>query len=471
MISPIQTRLLKVIGDFVRLPYITCVLSLFRRIFGRTPSKFFRDFATFQVANTVVLFIGLLTSLIQARFLGASGFGLLALASALGSLLTLAVNGGQETVLSTFLPRAFTRKNKQEISECITYFTQFTLLAVGIAALISVLLPLLSTYIGRQTSVIYLSLLVLWTAVIQAPFAFWISVLQSTQNSRRVSVIEVMRAVVQCTLLFILLRAGWGVLGALLSVFIVQIGSAFYVAYAYSTEYRRWNLPRPLEILLAVRSPVSFMLVRQGVLMTLDRSIAGNIFPNLFFVALHQVAGEAVVGTVRLALRLAQLPTSFLLPAMSRSVLVEIPRILEGSAASFKQQILHILRSTVGMMLAVLFGTLLLVPPLIPIIYGHEFTNAIWPFIFLLPTNVFTASSVCTVTFLRLIKRTSISLIHSLSSVSIGFGLFWLLQLWLTPMWAMVIAVNYIYAQSILLNYWTYMLTRSLVRSDALRAQ
>ncbi len=216
------------------------------------------------------------------------------------------------------------------------------------------------------------------------------------------------------TALFILSSIASLLLGAgVAGIFLCQLasGAVFLCvsAVVYGRLVREEQLP-PLSSLPGVPVRETWGYIKQSVLFSMDKSVAG-LFPSSVLFALSLVAPVATVGTIRLALQLAAVPASFLLPQvsdLSTSVLAAM------DPAKIRSKAIVVLKHTVVLHVLVSVVALALMPSLVPMVYGPEALTAVRPMSAFILLSLLAPFSVINAPLLRLYRRTIVSTVTSL---------------------------------------------------------
>ena len=106
-------------------------------------------------------------------------------------------------------------------------------------------------------------------------------------------------------------------------------------------------------------------------------------------------------------------------------------------------------------------GAAICVPPLVPVVYGSEFSGAIGAFLFMLPINLLFAFDTVAMPIARLYKKMLAVIVVTLTGVLIGIGLYYLLAPLITPLYAISSSIVYYYIHALLLYaylYWVLLL-------------
>ncbi len=409
---------------------------------------FVQGIAKLQVGSVVTMVTGLASSIIYSRMLGLEQYGFLAVVSAFAGLVGIVASLGQEITLTTFLSEANARKSERDIRAVLLYFLQVSVLITVIYLVLIAAAPSLARALGEDVATGDLARLALANAALQWPAVLAFLVLQLDRKVGSLAVLENMRGILQVALATLLLAAGFGVQGVLLGQLLVSLAYVPLCIALYNAVRGNLGLPSLHSLLPALPETSTGSYWRQGFWIAADRSIANNLYPNAFFMVLNAVASLEVVGLFRLALRLSELPRALVMPSISRMANVAIPRLTTLDRSLLKKSCLQLLAGSFGLHLLAVIGAAILVPPLLPYVYGPAFGAAVLPFLLLLPTNLFASLQVVAVPLLRLFKRMYVSIIANVFGIVVALVVFFSLVRVTSPLVAMSVAILIVFANS-----------------------
>ncbi len=409
---------------------------------------FVQDVAKLQVGSVVTILTGLASSIIFSRMLGLEQYGLLAIVTAFAGLVTIVASLGQEIILTTFLSEAAARKSAPDIRMVLIYFLQICIFTTCIHVVLAIVSPLIATLLHEDVHTGEIARYVILTNALQWPAVLLFLALQLNHQVGHVAIIENTRMILQLALSTLFLALGFGVEGVVLGPLFI---SALYVPICL-LYYRRirgsLGFPSLESLLPSLTHTGTSTYWKQGLWVSVDRNIANNIYPNVFFMMLNAVTTLEVVGLFRLALRLSELPRMLVLPSISRMASVAIPQLTTLDRKSLKSACIQLLFGSFGLHLLAVLGAALFVPPLIPYVYGSEFVGSTIPFLLLLPTNLFASLQVVAVPLLRLFQRMYVSIIINLFGIGVAIVVFFSLLRVTPPMIAVSAAILIVFANS-----------------------
>jgi O-antigen/teichoic acid export membrane protein len=430
-----------------------------QRLMDLSRVPFVRNVAKFQISSVVMTITGFATSIAFTRMLGLEQFGVYGVAAGFAGILSIFGSLGQEATLVTFLSEAVGRKSQEDIKAVLRYFLQCSLLATAVYLILILIAPSLAVFVGSDKIVGQYAQLLLFSAALNAPVVLAFLLLQIRGKIGLVSVLENARAVSQLVLAVILLVLGyniWGILFAtvLIALLYVPLSLLIYAIY-------RKDMPSLSSVAVTLFHRGTGTYFKQGIWIAASRNIGQKLYPDLFYVVLGSTASYQTVGLFRLALRLAKLPGDLIMPGITRLSAVTIPKIVGGDRKALKSSCIKILKGSFAMSVVAVAGAAICVPPLVPVVYGSEFSGAIGAFLFMLPINLLFAFDTVAMPIARLYKKMLAVIVVTLTGVLIGIGLYYLLAPLITPLYAISSSIVYYYIHALLLYaylYWVLLL-------------
>lgn len=416
---------------------------------------------------------GLLSSVLYARLLGIEQFGLFAVVSSFTGLICIIASFGQETTLVTFLSEAVGRKNQADTETVLRYFIQSTLLAIILYAVLFILAPSLATYLNSGETVGRIARLLILNTALQSPPVLVFLMLQIRGKVALVTILENIRALLQVGMAIILLLLGHNVEGIIWSMLAVSMLYLPVCAILYRRHARILGFPHMKKLLQTFHRGGTAPYFRQGLWIAFDRQISRNLYPNLFLIVLEKTTSLSVVGLFRLALRLGSLPAEMVTPNITRLSAVTIPKMAAQSAERLKEACLKLMKGMLGIIALTILCVALIVPPLVPVIYGAEFSEAILPLLIILPFNFISAFSVATVPVARIFKKVWMLTVSNALGIVVGLSGFFLLRGVLGPLNAMSTSILLYHINSIVLALilWRFILTQhTQIKTERLAA-
>lgn len=415
--------------------------TIFRRLYKLRGVPFVQNFAKLQIGTVINMATGFVSLVVFPRVLGLEMYGLYAVVAAFAGLLSFFCAFGQETTCAIFFAEATGKKDRDAQQSVLRYFVQSWLLTVVVSIVLMLIAPWLGASIEGNALVGDYARLIILNMVLQAAPTLSFIMLQNYQEINTLVVWENTRTVLQFALSTALLLMGWGIAGILLGPLIVSIVYFPLCLLQYRRIARERNLPFLSQIVGSVTRIDTGKFFVQGLWITLDRNISGNLYPNLFIMLLNATTTLENVALFRLALRLASLPGSLIMPNVSRLATVYIPKLIGSPAALIKSNCIKLVKGAMGLTFLVCMGAAVCIPLFWPLVYGTEFTAAIPLFLVLLPLNLMAVTHVASVPLLRVLGKTWSMIAVNILGVALACGGYYVLLPWVAATYAMAIAV------------------------------
>lgn len=400
---------------------------------------FVRDLVTMQLGKAVPIVTGLLSSILFPNLLGLEGYGQYAVVLSLVGVLGIVTNLGQQNAALAFLAEAYGKKDTAGMRSVGRYY--FTASAAMILLLLILLpiLPELSVWMYGNDAVGRLAQIVFLASMLDPLFNYCAIILQTVREIRFLTILENTYTVVQLGLSVLLILRGWGVAGMLWGSTFTSLLSVGVALCILPGVERRYRLPRLWTLLIpdfkAVKTYAS-----AGFWIAIDKNV-GNLYPNLFMVALSTRAPQSAVGLVRLAYKFANLPSSLVLSNISRLASSVVPTLM-GEGRRVRDALLRLLRSTVLVHVLASAGAAACIPLLFPLFYGQGFGDALRPFWAILVLQLPLAIHALLTPVLRTKNRVYWATIFNCVGFAAGLGAFYLTaQSILSPLWAFTLAL------------------------------
>ena len=401
---------------------------------------FIRDVTTMQLGRMVLIGSSFLASILYARFLGLGGYGDYAVVLAYTGTVGLLTNLGQQATTLTFFAEAYGRKDKTALARVLQYYI---VTAAGTAVLLLALCfvsPMLTQWIYGKSNVGLLASLVFISSICELPFILISIVLQTVREIRMLTLMENAKTVLQLGTAVALLTLGYGVLGLLLSSLIAAAFFSVVAVILYPQLRRRFGLPKMRDALGKGNASHFWHYTRDGIWIAIDKSL-GNLYPNIFLFAFSTQVPPAVVGLLRLGMKLADMPSSFALSSISRLASSAIPVMIGKGKTALRSSLLRLTKHTVLLHFGMSAMGALMIPPLLPVIYGPNFQPAVFPFLVILTLNLSLAFHAIATQILRISSKIHIAVMLNGIATVVGLGLFLELGTLMRPLWALYIAL------------------------------
>lgn len=393
------------------------------------------------MGRIVTIACGFATSILYVRFLGLSGYGEYAVVLAFVGTLGIFTNLGQQATLTTFLAESYGRRDKKTMEEITHYYAVacavvfFFLIALAIAA------PIITDWIYGDQTIGQLARLVFISSLFEFVFSYFSIALQVVREIKTLTYMENSKTVLQVVGSLILLWLGYGVFGILLSSVIASVSFMLLSMSMYPKFRKRYNFPS-LRDILSVRGEGHFKKFgRDGLFIAIDKN-AGNLYPNIFLFALSTVAPQPIVGLIRLAFKLADLPTSLALNSVSRLSSSVISTLAGIGGETLRKNIIRLIKSTVLMHTFITVGGIILVPIFLPYVYGESFQVAQFPFFVITLLNLSFGFQTPATPILRVYSKIYIATLFNVTAMILGLSAFFLLKDTITPVRALYVALT-----------------------------
>ncbi|PIQ76869.1 hypothetical protein COU78_01055 [Candidatus Peregrinibacteria bacterium CG10_big_fil_rev_8_21_14_0_10_49_24] len=401
---------------------------------------FVRDIATMQIGRMVLIGCGFLSSILYARMLGLGGYGEYAVVLAFTGTFGLFTNLGQQATTLTFFAEAYGRKDTKALAEILQYYLVLSLCAAVLLGLFALLAPILTGWIYDDRHIGELAGIVFVSSICELGFIYYSIVLQTVRNIRLLTLLENAKTVLQLGIAVWFLLQGYGVAGVLWSWLITAAIFSAASCILYPSLRAEHDLPRIGEALFAGTGRSLWKYTKDGLWIAADKSI-GNLYPNIFLFALSTQVQESVVGSLRLAFKLGGLPSSFGLASVGRLASSVIPSVAGRGHDVLVKKLRQLAAHTVAMHGIITLCGLLIVPALLPVVYGEHFGIAMYPFVVIAILNLTLSIHILVTPILRVYSKIQIAAVLSAIGTVIAMAIFFPLSNALRPTWALYISL------------------------------
>jgi len=412
-------------------------MSFFRPLLR---SAFVRDIATMQVGRMVLIGCSFLSSIIYARFLGLGGYGHYAVVLAFTGVFGLLTNLGQQATTLTFFAEAYGRKDRTALAQILQYYIVLSACTAGLLLLFAVLAPLVTDRIYGNPEIGHLARIVFLSSICELIFIYYSIALQTVRKIRLLTLLENAKTVLQVGLATLFLVRGFGVAGILWSWIIASASFSALSCFLYPSLRAEYNLPHMYEALREGNASTLWKHTKDGLWIAADKSL-GNLYPNIFLFALSTQVQESVVGSLRLAFKLGGLPASFGLASVGRLASSVLPTFAGKGHTALRTGLRKLTTHTLAMHGLITLCGLLIIPPLLPVVYGKSFGIAVYPFLVIAVLNVLLAFHAVTTPILRIYSKISVAAVLNAVGTVVALGLFFGLETVLKPTFALYIAL------------------------------
>jgi O-antigen/teichoic acid export membrane protein len=369
--------------------------------------SFVRDVFTLQIGKIVYMGLTLISSILFARMLGVEAYGIYAVVLAFVSTTKTFLNISQSGALQVFLAEAYGRGDTREMGRVLKNFLNVSLLNTIVLLSLAIGAIRISTLFYENETIGTLARVLFIFTAIDAVNSAVLIVLQAVRRITLKAVLEQSAIALWVTLSAVALFLGFGVMGVigaqlLASTCMVPISIAVLVRVG-----RQKGLPS-LSDVLRIPTRETSTYFTQGLWYSLDKNL-GNLYPSGLFFILSLVALPESVGIARIALQLASLPLSFLLPQVTELSATVLANFTRDRIDHIRSAATKIIRASMIIHAVVSVGAILTFPVLIRLFYGEAYVPAIpitlWLIVLALPSPLCTLNS----PLLRLWRRTDAS--------------------------------------------------------------
>lgn len=425
---------------------MTTWVSQIRQLFRM---RFVRELLILQAGKFIPLLSGLISSIVFVRLLGLGGYGQYAVVMAFTGVVGLFTNLGQRFTTLTFFAEAYGRHDKNAMRAVSNYYV---ILSVGTMALLTTLffiLPQVTLWIYGQEEMGRLARLVFAASFFDPFFLYFCIALQTVREIRTLTFWENMYTATQLVIGLLFLLQGMGPAGLLWASLLTSIVSAVAAISFYPRLAKRYDLPSYGAIVSYRGIKHLWKYTKNGIWIAADKSLS-NLYPNLFLFVLSLRSSEPVVGLVRLAIKFAGLPASFVLSNIGRLAASVIPA-LSAKGVHLGKELRKLLRYTFLLHAGVSAAAAIVVPLIFPLVYGNSFGSAIYPFWVVLAAQLILPLHAITTPLFRLHDKSSLTALQNSVAILIGMAAFFLLAVKLPATWSLYIAIGLYHATAVFL--------------------
>lgn len=346
--------------------------------------EFVRNTLTLQAGTFASLLLGVVSSVVFARILGAATFGEYALISAVAAVASIPFDLGVGYGATTLLAAAYGRQDRTAIRDVIAFFVKASFVVAAVVGIPVMALTVVAVRAVYGNPAIGLWALPLLAAQLILPgFIFLTVVYQAERRFALLTVVENIQKLLVVAVPVALVLAGFGIGGIVFGNLVAAVVSVALAVWLYRRAREKDPLlPGIREILGVLRAVRMGSYLRFSITIALDKNIA-NLFSTLPVLFLGRLAVPAAAGYYKIAFSYVQLPLR-LVGAVSRLLNVELPQSLaEGPRVLGRR----LRRATVWAGVAGAGLTVLAAAaawPLVWFLYGPAFlpvTAVVWAFV------------------------------------------------------------------------------------------
>jgi O-antigen/teichoic acid export membrane protein len=370
--------------------------------------RFVRDLLTMQTGSLLLMGAGLLSSVMFARLLGKDSYGLYVVIVAFAGTAGAFFNIGQGQSLYVFFSESYARRDKGAMAAVLANFLFVAVCNIVLLGLLALIMPIVSMKFYGSPDIGNAARILCFFQMTEIGNSMTLILLQSLRRIRLKIVLEQAANISYLTLAIVVLVMG----GKITAVLLTQLAvSAFFLPVSLvvlSIIARQHTLPGIREV---VRVPwsKSRQYLAQGLIITVDKTI-GNFFPQGLFFAFSLFVPAAFVGVARIAVQLANIPRSILLPQAGDLSTPALAVIKTQGISALRKTSAKVIKHALAFQALMTLGAAFVFPPIIFYLYGPEYRDAIPLMLGLLPIMLLGALGIVNSPLLRLYRRTEWSI-------------------------------------------------------------
>ncbi len=383
--------------------------------------KFVRDTLALQIGDGVNLLVNVAVSVILARMLGPSGYGVYALILSLVGILTLTGDLGVMPATITQLAEALAAKDRASAAEYCGYFVKLSLItALGVSVIGLGAGPLISQALYGRAEIGFLAGLLLVDQLIGLPRNLIQAAWEASRRMTWCAALEVCRGIMRLGLIGLFLALGFGVRGVVAAELAgaLILSAAAWPLFSHLSREPEAAFPSWAETWAQARAVSLKKHFTFGFKILLDRNVT-RFLSSIPFVILGRYAATAEVGFLRLAFAAINVPLS-LLNAVSRNLAARLPQLrARGDEAVFWRVYFQSALAGGVLSLAASGFFALLARWMVKIVYGAEYLPAV-PYIYVMAAGAALSGFFAGVGPLyRTLRRMGVLLAANLSQLAI----------------------------------------------------
>jgi len=198
--------------------------------------SFVQDVSILGIGKFFSIFLGVISSVVLARLLHPELYGIYGLVFSFIGLIGIFMNWGGNYASLTLLAEAYAKKDKQEIKNILTYFTEVTILAICIIGILSIIFaPFLTGLLYDNSQVGHWARIVLLAGFLTVIYSLLVIVLQITRKMKQLTILETFNRFIYILFSIIFVLLGFGLTGIVwgyfISAFIFLIYLFFFILF------------------------------------------------------------------------------------------------------------------------------------------------------------------------------------------------------------------------------------------------
>jgi O-antigen/teichoic acid export membrane protein len=373
-------------------------------------SKFVREVSILQVGKSLSLVAGFVGTVVFARLLGPSQYGIYAIIISLAGVISALINFGVWPSTVTLISEAAGRGDRQEVKNLIIYFLKIQLVVTDVFWLLVIVFApqLVGRFYGNPSLAFYLQLTALLNAI-SIPLPLLTLQYQILRRMKQVTTWETLKKILGVGGGVVLVFSGWGVEGIFYGLLIAESVFLIYATAMMFVVPKRFPIfPTVPEILSDFWRVKLVKYLKFGLQIAVDKNL-NNLVGSAPGFLLGMFSTPEQAGFFKVAYGVGSLPAVFSsnISRMLSSVLPYKEAERAGSVRSYYHKVAKY--GTLfawGSIVAVAFGTWFLFTAL----FGASFRPALPALVVVLFTNLLMGFEVSFGPIVRTLKKVNASI-------------------------------------------------------------
>ena len=373
-----------------------------------------------QVGTIFSTLVSISASILLARILLPDQYGTYRIVFSFAGIILLFLSWGVENATPIILSEEYSKQNKAEIKNVITYFfkTNFYILILSLLAI--VVAPFLSELVYGLKEIGYLSRIVILTSVMTV-FVNLINIIFQIKRKVSAAVIfdfskDLLRVLLSLAALFLGLEVAGVLKGQLLAALLAVLAMIIIYAKYFSKDKL---LPKPKEIIANFRAVKIRKYFSFGMFISFDKNVSAlySLLP-IFFLGIFYPSEQ--VAYLNIALKYITLPLILLAP-ISRLLDIRLPQMTAESDIGKLKRSFYKVSTISGIIVFVLaIFALFLAPFLIKLFYGENYAESVSLIYYLVPLPILSGFAVGIGSLFRVLNKLKAALVINGTLVVLG---------------------------------------------------
>lgn len=435
-----------------------------RYILGLRKLAFVRDVLTIQAGSMVLMVAGFASSIVFARLLGVETYGLYAVVLAFAGTFSAFFNIGQGQSLYVFFSEAYGKKDRRGQATVLANFITVAAANVILLCILAAIMPLLAKQFYGSRAIGDYARILCFFQISEIWNSMTLIILQSVRRIRLKVLLEQSANLSFLGLAIVTLLLG----GKMWSLLLVQLGVSLVFLpislITLSIIARKHQLPGIRETLrIPFRESKQYLV--QGLIITADKTI-GNFFPQGLFFALSLFVPASFIGIARIAVQLANIPRSLLLPQVADLSTTVFAAMKTQGVTVMRKNAAKLMKHAFLFHAVVTVSAMLVGPFLIHIVYGLTYADVIPLTLWLLLIQIVQPLFLINSPLLRLYRQTMVSIFVNILSWGIMITTVIIFAAKLAP--DVIFLISYVIFQACQAVITWYVFYRVIPKKDAL---